>query len=126
MDGKRFLVGVTLLLALNGSCLAVTKPIQGSIQFYGSIVELSCGHHEGGSPMIELNDCSTRIEEDSISVYPVELTPSPSPSAHSHSIATLLASKLKSGRYFDQQYTLINDVGNPLSTGMYIVMVTYP
>ncbi|ALI02916.1 fimbriae assembly protein [Pseudomonas sp. FW306-02-F02-AA] len=126
MNGKRLSVGISLFFALSGACLAATPLGQGVIQFHGSIVESGCSSHMGASSTFEFNGCPTRVDGSSVSVRSVEPVRSVSALDHSRVGVKLVTEGSKDGRYYDQQYALVDAAGKPVNSGAYLITLTSP
>jgi type 1 fimbria pilin len=126
MNGKRLSVGISLFFALSGACLAATPLGQGVIQFHGSIVESSCSSGVGAGSTFEFNGCPTRVRGDSVSARSVEPVRSVSALDHSRVGVRLVAEGSKDGRYYDQQYALVDTAGKPVNSGAYLITLTSP
>lgn len=126
MNGKRLSVGISLFFALSGACLAATPVAHSVIQFHGSVVELGCTSRVGANSTFEFNDCPTRVGGKSVRVRSVEPVRSVSAFDHSSVNVKLLAGSSQDGRYYDQQYELVDGVGNPVRSGTYLITLTSP
>lgn len=126
MNGKCFSVGFSLFFALSSASLAATPIGQGVIQFHGSIVEPSCTSRMGTNSTIQLYKCPTPVLISAISVREVELARSVSAVNNSSVNVKLLAASSREGRYYSQQYELVDDMGKPVRTGAYLITLTWP
>ncbi|WP_192564806.1 type 1 fimbrial protein [Pseudomonas gozinkensis] len=126
MNGKRVSVGISLFFALSGACLAATPSGQGVIQFHGSIVESGCSSHVGTRSTFEFTGCPNKVSGDSVSVRSVAPVPSVSALDHSRVDVKLVVAGNKDGRYYDQQYALVDAAGKPLNSGAYLITLTSP
>lgn len=123
MKTLRFSVSISLCLLLSGTSLASTTIATGVIRFTGSIVEAGCSSKVGAGSRIELNDCPNTSRGTSVSVAPVR---SVSALDHSSVSVKLLADSGENGRYYDQQYALVDNAGRPVHEGKYLITVTSP
>ncbi|MCE6976536.1 type 1 fimbrial protein [Pseudomonas frederiksbergensis] len=126
MNGKRLSVGISLFCALSGACLAATPSGQGVIQFHGNIVESSCTSRMGASSMFEFNDCPAKVSGNSVNVRSVEPVRSVTALDHSGVNVKLLAGRSRDGRYYNQQYELVDGGGKPVGSGTYLITLTSP
>lgn len=126
MNGKCLSVGISLFFALSGACMAATPSGQGVIQFHGSIVEPGCNTRVGASSTFEFNDCPTRVSGNSVNVRSVEPVRSVSALDHSGVNIKLLAGRIQGGRYYDQEFELVDGSGKPVRSGGYLITLTSP
>lgn len=126
MNGKRLSVGISLFFALSGACLAATPVAQGVIQFHGSIVEPNCTTRVGTNSTFEFSGCPTPPRGSAVSVRSVEPVRSVSALDHSRVDVKLVADNRKDGRYYDQQYVLVDAAGKPVNSGAYLITLTSP
>ncbi|MBK5416653.1 type 1 fimbrial protein [Pseudomonas sp. TH31] len=126
MYGKPLSVGISLFFAMSGACLAATSLGQGVIRFQGSIVESSCGSHVGANSTVELSGCSTSAQGSAVSARSVEPVSSVSAPDHSRVDVKLVKETRRDGRYYDQQYTLVDGAGKPVNSGTYLITLTAP
>lgn len=125
MNGKRLLVGIILLFALAGVSFAATPLGQGLIQFHDSIVEPGCTSLTRMSSTFQFNGCPTPVGS-AVSVRSVESVRSVSLLDHSSVNVKLLAVSGRDGRYYDQQYELVDGTGKPVRSGTYLITLTSP
>ncbi|MBU6959759.1 type 1 fimbrial protein [Pseudomonas sp. CVAP len=125
MNGKFFSVGMGLFFSLTGMCFAATPVAQGVISFHGSIVESSCASSAqvGG---LRLDDCPALARGSVISVRSVEPVRSVSALDHYNVGVKLVADSGKEGRYYNQQYALVDGSGKPVNSGAYLITLTSP
>jgi hypothetical protein len=72
-----------------------------------------------------MDACPTPSRNIDVSVHRVR--PKTSLSSDSTPVkARLVVSSTTEGRYFDQQYALVDRAGKPVTTGNYLVTVTMP
>jgi hypothetical protein len=126
MNGKRWSVGIGLFFLLSGACQAANFLGQGVIRFHGSIVESGCTSRMGVSSMFEFNDCPTKVSDNSVSVRRVEPVSSVSAIEPSGGHVKLLVGRSQDGRFYNQQYELVDGGGKPLGSGAYVVTLTSP
>lgn len=125
MNGKRWSLGMGLFFVLSGACHAANFSGQGVIRFHGSIVESGCTFRMGGA-MFEFNDCPTKVGDNSISVRRVEPVRSVSAIEPSGGNVKLLIGRNHDGRFYNQQYELVDGGGKPVRSGTYVVTLTSP
>lgn len=115
-------VGISLGLFFSGASLAATTVGSGVIRFTGSIVEASCTSRVGSGSRIELNGCPNTSRGTVISAAPVR-----SVSTLDHSpVRVKLLADTGDGRYYDQQYALVDGAGKPVLEGKYLITLISP
>jgi type 1 fimbria pilin len=122
MNGKRIAVGLSLLFALSGACLAAP----GTIRFQGSIVEPGCQSRVGTDGTFELYECSAQSRAMRIEANTLAPTASVSAVGQSSVNVKLLADSGREGRYYDQQFVLMDEAGLPIRSGDYLVTLSMP
>lgn len=125
MHGKRLLVGISLFFVLSGSSFAATPLGKGVVQFHGSIVEPGCTTLTGTSSTFQFKGGRPPMAS-AISVRSVKSMRSDSLLDHSSVNVRLLADSDRDGRYYDQQYELVDGAGKPVRSGTYLITLTSP
>ncbi|MFC6301363.1 type 1 fimbrial protein [Pseudomonas sp. CCM 7893] len=125
MNLKRLSVVMGLFFVMVESCGAASQVGQGVIQFHGSIVEPGCASSASGAVM-ELKGCSPASRGSQINVRRVQPVSSVTALDHSAVSARLVADSGQGGRYYDQQYALVDSAGKPVHSGMYLITLTSP
>ena len=125
MNGKYVAIAAGLLLGLSGACMAATPVAQGVINFTGSIVESPCTP-SARAGALNLSDCpaqarGTRIELQQVAPQASVTTPD-----HAPVNVRLVADSGTAGRYYNQQYALLDASGKALSSGAYLITLTTP
>ncbi|WP_407312653.1 type 1 fimbrial protein [Pseudomonas sp. nanlin1] len=95
---------------------------QGEIRFAGSVVEAACSALSSTDGW-RLDGCSAPVRAPDINVRRMD-TPAAA-SADSSVQARLIASNAQ-GRYYNQQYRLVNSTGQTVTSGHYLVTLTAP
>lgn len=125
MNGKYVAIAAGLLFGLSGACMAATPVAQGVIHFVGSIVESPCTPSaQAGS--LHLSDCPAQARGTHIDTRRVEPQASVSAPDHAPVNVRLVADSGKAGRYYNQQYALVDASGKALSSGAYLITLTLP
>ncbi|MGJ7516074.1 type 1 fimbrial protein [Pseudomonas baetica] len=111
-------VAVCTFLTLNSACWAAALTAPGSIRFEGAIVERGCRSSLGADATLVLNACpaagrGTVIQVNDPLVARTDIT------------VTLIADKGQ-GRYYDQQYRLLDGTGKPVQSGQYLITMILP
>ncbi|WP_223464623.1 type 1 fimbrial protein [Pseudomonas sp. GL-RE-26] len=122
MNGKRIAAGLSLLFAFSGACLAAS----GTIRFQGSIVEPGCQSRVGTDGTFDLYQCSAQSRAMGVEANTLAPTASVSAVGQSRTHVKLLADSGQEGRYFDQQYVLVDDAGSPVRSGNYLITLSMP
>ncbi|KJZ43042.1 MULTISPECIES: type 1 fimbrial protein [Pseudomonas] len=122
MNGKRIAAGLSLLFAFSGACLAAP----GTIRFQGSIVEPGCQSRVGTDGTFDLYQCSAQSRAMGVEANTLAPTASVSAVGQSRTHVKLLADSGQEGRYFDQQYVLVDDAGSPVRSGNYLITLSMP
>lgn len=126
MNGKCLSIGITLLFGLSGACLAAAPSSHGVIQFTGSIVESGCMHGIGADSVLEFNGCPRSSRGTAISAVRVAQVAEATALDHSVVGVKLVSDSGSTGRYYDQQYALIDAAGKPVRSGAYLITLTFP
>ncbi|MFK8330172.1 type 1 fimbrial protein [Pseudomonas sp. BJa5] len=124
MSGKLSVFSTVALFSLSALCQGATPMAQGVIRFSGSIVESSCtlSSQAGGWGM---DDCPTLARGADIDVR--RIAPQASVSALDNApVKVRLVADRTSGRYYNQQYALVDKAGNPVTAGNYLITLTSP
>lgn len=131
MNANHLSAAVGLFFGIIGPTFAATSSSQGVIHFYGSIVESPCSpdthsvHNDNGA-IFSLSKCPQSARAGSLgvrSVQPVATVAALSPSAVK---VKLVADSGQSGRYYNQQYALVDTAGKAVNSGAYIITMTLP
>ncbi|WP_321836445.1 type 1 fimbrial protein [Pseudomonas kulmbachensis] len=126
MDNNRLAIGTFLVFALSGVSLAAVPLGQGVIQFHGSIEESGCITNVKMSSTFEFKRCPSPQLGSAVSVRRVESVSSVSATGHSNVKVKLLAGSSPDGRYYNQQYELVEGSGKPVLSGAYVITLTLP
>ena len=126
MDNDRLAIGTILVFALSGVSLAAVPLGQGVIQFHGSIVESGCITNVKMSSTFEFKRCPSPQLGSAVNVRRVESVSSVSATGHSNVKVKLLAGSSPDGRYYNQQYELVEGSGKPVLSGAYVITLTLP
>ena len=126
MDNNRLAIGTFLVFALSGVSLAAVPLGQGVIQFHGSIVESGCITNVKMSSTFEFKRCPSPQLGSAVNVRRVESVSSVSATGHSNVKVKLLAGSSPDGRYYNQQYELVEGSGKPVLSGAYVITLTLP
>lgn len=131
MNSKQVFASVALFLGLNGAVVAATQITQGVIRFHGNIVEASCtpSASVGGSAQgnrLDLSSCPSLARGNDIRVNAVGPTSKVTSLNQSPVNVKLLTESGDGGRYFNQQYALVDNAGKPIRSGTYLITLTSP
>ncbi|PXX75370.1 hypothetical protein SAMN05660489_00845 [Pseudomonas sp. LAMO17WK12:I10] len=128
MSSKLVLAGVGMFLGLSGICSAAPQSIQGTIYFHGSIVEEPCtpSSTAQGGAALNLRQCPQFSRGNDIRVHGVGPSSSVTAIGKSPVNVKLVTDSGKEGRYYDQQYALVDEAGKPVNSGMYLITLTSP
>lgn len=125
MNNKRLVAVCGLLLAWAGTCSAAPGVTQGVIRFQGSIVEPGCTANVGEGARMQLKACPAAGRNTQLDVHSVQ--PVSTVTALGTSQANVKwVSDTVSGRYYDQRYVLVDNLGKPIQSGVYVVTLTSP
>lgn len=117
MNVKRLSLVTGFVALWTGACMAAS---QGVIQFTGSIVEAPCATNARSSSAMALTGCTTAARDTSIHVRNIATA------AGVDAASARLVSQVRNGRYYDQQYVLIDNLGKPIQSGAYVITLTSP
>ena len=126
MDNNRLAIGTFLVFALSSVSLAAVPLGQGVIQFHGSIEESGCITNVKMSSTFEFKRCPSPQLGSAVNVRRVESVSSVSATGHSNVKVKLLAGSSPDGRYYNQQYELVEGSGKPVLSGAYVITLTLP
>ncbi len=126
MDNNRLAIGTILVFALSGVSLAAVPLGQGVIQFHGSIVESGCITNVKMSSTFEFKRCPSPQLGSAVNVRRVESINSVNATGISSVKVKLLAGSSPDGRYYNQQYELVDGSGKPVLSGAYVITLTLP
>ncbi|AZE47383.1 hypothetical protein C4K04_1695 [Pseudomonas chlororaphis] len=128
MSTKLVLAGVGMFLGLSGICSAAPQSIQGTIYFHGSIVEEPCtpSSTAQGGAALSLRQCPQFSRGNDIRVHGVGPSSSVTAIGKSPVNVKLVTDSGKEGRYYDQQYALVDEAGKPVNSGTYLITLTSP
>ena len=126
MDNNRLAIGTFLVFALSGVSLAAAPFGQGVIQFHGSIVESGCIINVKMSSTFEFKRCPSPQLGSAVNVRRVESVSAVNATGHSSVKVKLLAGSSPDGRYYNQQYELVEGSGKPVLSGAYVITLTLP
>ena len=126
MDNDRLAIGTILVFALSGVSLAAVPLGQGVIQFHGSIEESGCITNVKMSSTFEFKRCPSPQLGSAVNVRRVESVSAVNATGHSSVKVKLLASSSPDGRYYNQQYELVEGSGKPVLSGAYVITLTLP
>ncbi|EJL08057.1 hypothetical protein [Pseudomonas chlororaphis] len=128
MSSKLVLAGVGMFLGLSGICFAAPQSIQGTIYFHGSIVEEPCtpSSTAQGGAALNLRQCPQFSRGNDIRVHGVGPSSSVTAIGKSPVNVKLVTDSGKEGRYYDQQYALVDEAGKSVNSGMYLITLTSP
>lgn len=128
MSTKLVLAGVGMFLGLSGICFAAPQSIQGTIYFHGSIVEEPCtpSSTAQGGAALSLRQCPQFSRGNDIRVHGVGPSRSVTAIGKSPVNVKLVTDSGKEGRYYDQQYALVDEAGKSVNSGMYLITLTSP
>ncbi|MCP3749519.1 type 1 fimbrial protein [Pseudomonas sp. SBB6] len=125
MNGKYVAIAAGLLFGLNGACVAATPVAQGVINFTGSIVESPCTPSTQAGAL-NLSDCPAQVRGTRIGLQRVDSQASVSAPDQTPVNVRLVADSGKAGRYYHQQYALVDATGKAVSSGAYLITLTTP
>ncbi|OLF55683.1 hypothetical protein [Pseudomonas chlororaphis] len=130
MSTKLVLAGVGMFLGLSGACVAAPQGIQGVIYFHGSIVEEPCTPNAEaathGPVALSLRQCPTLSRGNDIRVEGVGPSRAVTALGRSPINVKLVTDTGHEGRYYDQQYALVDTAGKAVTSGMYVITLTSP
>ncbi len=103
-----------------GACGAAQTVGQGTIQFSGAIVEPGCATNARSGAVMELTGCAVSNRGSRFDVRNV------APMASVNAAHVRLVADSGSGRYYDQRYLLVDNAGQPIKSGNYVITMTSP
>lgn len=120
MQSTVLAMGFAVAVVFSSACQA------GVIHFQGAIVEPACSVQASVDARVELKGCSSASRGAAIEAQ--SLVPAASATALGGSVVKvrLLADSGPSERYFDRQYQLLDEAGQPVGSGDYVVTVSMP
>ncbi|WLG26397.1 type 1 fimbrial protein [Pseudomonas lurida] len=120
MSIKGISVFTSLLCLWAGACSAAQTVGQGTIEFRGSIVEPGCATNARSGSVMELKGCAQANRGSRLDVR------SMAPQAIANAAHVQLVADSGSGRYYDQQYVLVDSAGKRIRSGNYVITLTAP
>ncbi|EPJ95829.1 hypothetical protein [Pseudomonas psychrophila] len=126
MDNNRLAIGTSLIFVLSSVSLAAVPLGQGVIQFHGSVVEPGCITNVKMSATFEFKRCPSPQLGSAVNVSRVESVSSVNATGHSSVKVKLLTGSSPDGRYYNQQYELVDGSGKPVLSGAYVITLTLP
>lgn len=125
MNGTLYVASVAMLVSLCTVCQAATPVAQGEVRFTGSIVESFCttSSQPGGWRM---EGCPSMARGTGIAVQRIDPHATVRALNSASVQVSLVADSGGQGRYYDQQYVLVDNRGNPVTTGSYLITLTSP
>lgn len=125
MNGTVFSIGAGLLFSVSGARLAGTSIGQGVISFNGSIIESPCVV-SAQADALNLSDCPAQARGTRVSLQAVEPRVAIRSLGHDRVDVKLVADSGRAGRYYNQQFTLVDSAGEPVTSGVYLITLTTP
>ena len=110
-------IGFALSVAGSGICQA------GVIHFHGAIVEPACSVQANAGARVDLTGCPPAGRGVDVVAQPLSSVTALGGSAVR---VRLMAHNSPTERYFDRQYQLLNEAGQPLRSGDYGVTLSMP
>lgn len=120
MQSKVLAIGFAVAAAFSSVCQA------GVIHFQGAIVEPACSVQTSVDGRVELTGCSPASRGSAIEVQALAPTASAKALGGSAARVRLMADNSPTERYFDRQYQLLDEAGQPLRSGDYVVTLSMP
>ena len=117
MQSKVLAIGFVVAAAFSSACQA------GVINFHGAIVEPACSVQASAGARVDLRNCPPAGRAADVVAQSSSSVTALSGSAVK---VRLLADSGPAGRYFDRQYQLLDEAGQPVSSGDYVVTVSMP
>ncbi|WP_194788654.1 type 1 fimbrial protein [Pseudomonas sp. UFMG81] len=111
---------ISLSFVLSSACWAATPVTQGVIRFEGRIVEQSCATGTDEAESIRLNNCPASMRATLLEARNIDS------SSAASSIKVQLLSDSNHGRYYDQQYRLVDVAGSPVKAGNFLITMSVP
>ncbi|MEO8493094.1 type 1 fimbrial protein [Pseudomonas sp.] len=102
------------------TCAAAQTVGGGTLEFRGAIVEAGCATNARSGPVMELTGCSSASRGSRLEARNV------APVASVDKAHVRLVADSGSGRYYDQRYLLVDNAGQPITSGNYVVTLTSP
>jgi hypothetical protein len=124
MQSKVLAIGFAVAAGFSSGCQA------GVIHFQGAIVEPACSVQASVDGRVDLTGCSPASRGSAIEVQ--ALAPTASAKALGGSAVRvrvrvrLMADNSPTERYFDRQYQLLDEAGQPLRSGDYVLTLSMP
>lgn len=118
VNGFAAMAGLLCLWA--SACGAVQPVTHGTIQFSGSIVEAGCATNARSGAVVELTGCASASRGSRLDVRNM------APVASVDAAHVLLVADSGHGRYYDQQYVLVDGAGKRIVSGNYVITLTSP
>jgi type 1 fimbria pilin len=125
MSGKLKVTSVAVLFSLCAVCQAATPIAQGEIRFTGSIVESFCTTSSQPSGW-RMQGCPSMARGTGIDVRRIDPHATVRALDNASAQVRLVADSGDRGRYYDQQYALVDNAGRPVTTGNYLITLTSP
>ncbi|MEX5350810.1 type 1 fimbrial protein [Pseudomonas juntendi] len=125
MNGKFPVVLTIAVLSAFPLTQAETRVGAGVIRFTGHVVESPC-RTSSDSTGWRMEACPIPSRHIDVSVQQVRSQLSLSSTDFTPVQAKLVVSRTTESRYFDQQYTLVDRAGKPITTGNFLVTVSMP
>lgn len=120
MQSKVLAIGFAVAAAFSSVCQA------GVIHFHGAIVEPACSVQASVDGRVDLTGCSPASRSTAIEVQALAPTASAKALGGAAVRVRLMADNSPSERYFDRQYQLLDEAGQPLRSGDYVVTLSMP
>ncbi|WP_448651947.1 type 1 fimbrial protein [Pseudomonas fluorescens] len=120
MNVKGISVFTGLLCLWAGACGAAQTVAHGTISFTGSIVEPGCATNARSGSVVELTGCANSNRGSRFDVHSV------APVASVDAAHVQLVADSGNGRYYDQRYLLVDNAGQPIKSGHYVITMTSP
>lgn len=123
MNGKSFSIGVGFLLSMSGACFGAAPLATGTVHFKGSITAPACSATSHNN-LLKFNSCSTETWDQDINAHESETLYSVKSINTPGSRVKLVSKRTDTKAYNDREYSLVDDTGSSVSTGIYIVILT--
>lgn len=117
MQSKVLAMGLVVAAVFSSACQA------GVINFHGAIVEPACSAQASAGARVDLTGCPPAGRAADVVAQPLSSLTSLGGSAVK---VRLVAESGPAGRYFDRQYQLLDEAGQPVSSGDYVVTLSMP
>lgn len=125
MNSKNVVVGWSLILSLSGTCFAATPATQETITFRGAVVEDLCTPLPAKNGL-KLHECPVLAHGKGISVQTVAPERSVSALDHRGVHLKLTSQQIEGHEAFAEQLILLDAANKPITSGNYLVTLTYP